>query len=377
MHAFASTSADTRLPQDATCRDEALLRRSDDDSWARVAVPQQTWMALLGDMDADGLFDMPDGVDALAYLPDGSGAPPSVFDFAFSTDRDWLGFRDGDILRLRRDGSVEVLFHEVDLEGLLAPTTGSLDLDALTFPSPDVVYFSLKDGLQGTILGDLQDGDILSWDTATGFLTQVADEGIIQSQVQNATGSSASFGDLKSLSFHPHTGELVYTIQSPSGSDASVFGEGQGGRLIPLWEESDWQFQVSTEIDALAFVPVEMEQPIVLATDVVYLTPDTDFQLRMRHAYPGERLSGVASPRFRVLGDARGGVGYSVVDLALQPLHRWPNPRRPHLLADIHGVADFTTRTPVLPAGVAQAEIHYQVYGHQSGWSSPLLIEVE
>lgn len=377
LQAFASTSADSRLPQDSMCRDEALLRRDDSDSWARVAVPQQTWMALLGDADVDGLHDWPDGIDALAYLPNNNGDPASIFDFAFSCDRDWLGFADGDVLRLTRAGTVEVLHTEAALDAILLPTAGSLDIDAMAFATPTVLYFSLKDGLTGTVLGDLQDGDVLSWDTAGGFVTQIADEAMIQAQVSHATGSTASFGDLKALSFHPQTGEMLYTIQSPSASDASVFGEDLGGRLLPGWEETDWDFQISSEIDALAFVPAEMAQPVVLATDVNYLQPDTSFQLRVRHATPGERLSGAASPNFRITADARGGAGYTAIDLGLNPLHRWPGRSQPILIADNSGTASFQTRTPTLPAGMSQASIWYQVFAHQSGWSSPLLIEVE
>lgn len=377
LQAFASTSADSRLPQDTICQDEALLRRSEADTWARVAVPQQTWMALLGDIDGDGLFDLPDGIDALAYLPEGLGAPASIFDFVFSCDRDCYGFKDGDVLRLSRQGTLELVYAEDTLENLLLPTSGSLDIDALTFPSPGQMYFSLKDGLNGTVLGDLQDGDVLCWDLAGQFITQIADEGIIQAQVTQATGSTSAFGDVKSLSIHPITQELVYTIQSPSASDASVFGEGQGGRIIPNWAEDDWQFQLSTEIDALAFVPAEVAQPIVLSTDVVYVQPNTVFQLRMRHAQVGERLMGAASPHQNIQSSLRGGAGYTVFDLGAQPLHRWPGRSQPALYADNSGTADFQTRTPMLPAGMLSAELWYQVHGATSGWSSPLLIEVE
>ncbi|MGB0952481.1 MAG: hypothetical protein ACPG31_04610 [Planctomycetota bacterium] len=377
LQAFASTSADSRLPQDTICQDDVLLRRSEADSWARVAVPQQTWMALLGDIDGDGLFDRPDGIDALAYLPDGMGNAPSVFDFVFSCDRDCFGFKDGDVLRLNRQGGLELVYAEDALEAILLPTGGSLDIDALTFPAPGQLYFSLKDSLSGTVLGDIQDGDVLCWDLAGQFVTVIADEAIIQGQVSYATGSSSAFGDVKALSIHPVTQELLYTIQSPSGSDAAVFGEGQGGRILPNWAEDDWQFQLSTEIDALAFVPAEVAQPIVLSTDVAYLSPNSVFQLRMRHAQAGERLSGAASPHKSIQSSLLGGVGYSVVDLGAQPLHRWPGRSQPALFADNSGTADFQTRTPFLPAGMLSAQIFYQVHGGISGWSSPLLIEVE
>ena len=107
---------DSRLPQDAICRSEELLRRDFDDSWSRVAVPQQAWMSLLGDMDADGLFDFPAGIDAVSLAKPATFTNLNVTDLWFSSDRDFLGFQDGDILRISPLGGVEVVYSELSLQ---------------------------------------------------------------------------------------------------------------------------------------------------------------------------------------------------------------------------------------------------------------------
>ncbi|PCJ53852.1 MAG: hypothetical protein COA70_06700 [Planctomycetota bacterium] len=377
LQALASTSADSRLPQDTICRDEAILRRSDADVWARVFAPQQTWMSHLGDMDGDGLFDLPDGVDALAYLPKIPGNPNSIFDLVFSSDRDFQGFEDGDILRLSRFGGIEIMHSEGALDAALLPVSGTLDIDGLTVVSDNVFLVTFKDSLNGTVVGDVLDGDILQWDATTGVITRFADELQVQAWVENATGSTSSIGDVKSLSFHPVSGDLLFTVQSPSAIDATVFSASNNGEILQGWEEDDWGFQISTEIDALSFIPEEMKQPVLLSTDVNYLNPDESFQLRMRHAEAGIRLSGMAGPMYQISSSNRGGAGYTILDLNARPLHRWPGRSASQIITDASGTASFQTKAPNLPAGMTSATLWYQVYAHGGGWSTPLVFLVE
>jgi len=377
LQALASTSADSRLPQDTLCRDEAILRRSDTDVWARVFAPQQTWMSHLGDMDDDGLFDLPDGIDALAYFPEMQGNAESLFDIVFSSDRDFQGFKDGDILRLSRSGGVKIVHSEGALDAALLPTSGSIDIDGLAVISDNVFLLTFKDSLNGTVVGDVLDGDIVQWDTTTGVITRFADELQVQAWVENATGSTASIGDVKSLSFHPISGDLLFTVQSPSAIDATVFSALNNGEILQGWEEGDWGFQISTEIDALSFIPEELKQPVILSTDVNYLNPGESFQLRMRHAEVGVRLSGMAGPQYQILSSPRGGSGYTVLDLNVRPLHRWPGRSANPIITDASGTASFQTRAPNLPAGMTSATLWYQVYAHGGGWSTPLVFRVE
>lgn len=377
MQALASTSVDSRLPQDTICRDEAILRRSDSDVWGRVFAPQQTWMSHVGDMDGDGLFDFPDGIDALSYQANFAGDTPGIFDLVFSSDRDFQGFSDGDILRLSRSGGIEIVHSEGALDAALLPLSGSLDIDGLAIVSDNVYLVTFKDSLNGTTVGDVLDGDILRWDATTQSITRFADELQVQAWVDNATGSTNPIGDVKSLSFHPVSGELLFTVQSPSAVDATVFSASQQGEILVGWEEDDWGFQISTEIDALCMIPEELEQPIILSTGVNYLNPGESFLLRMRHATPGVRLSGMAGPHYQILDSTRGGAGYTVMDLDSRPLHRWPARSANPLFADASGAADFQTQAPGLPVGMLSATLWYQVYAHGEGWSSPLVFLVE
>ena len=334
-------------------------------------------MGLVGDMDGDALFDLPNGIDAISFEPSPVGTPPRIHDLLFSMDRDTLGFADGDVLRLSHSGGFEQVHTEADLLADLQVPSGNLDIDALARVSASVLFLSLRDGLSGTSIGDLEDGDVLSWDTAAGMVSVIATEAQVQTWVDHATGGTASIGDLKSLSFLPGSTEMLFTVQAPTAADATVFADGSGGRILPGWEEDDWQFQVSTELDALCFIPETMEQPVLLTTDVHYLTPDTDFQVRMRHAEVGEQLRGMTGPNFQILSSSRGGVGYTVLDPSSGPLLRWPGSGFPPLLADASGTAETKLRTPILPAGVPSVELWYQVYAQVSGWSTPLVLRVE
>ncbi|MHC4824164.1 MAG: hypothetical protein ACYTEP_09115 [Planctomycetota bacterium] len=377
MQALASTSADARLPQDPICRDEAILRRAESDPWPLVHTPQQGWMALLGDADGDALFDHPDGLDALSFDPPLGAVPLTIYDLVFSTDRDGLGFTDGDVLRLDPNGGFTLVHAEADLLAALHVPGANLDIDALAVLDSTTLRFSLRDGLSSTVLGDLEDGDILEWEPATGVVALVAAESQVQAWVDAATGGTNPIGDLKSLSFLQGTSEMVFTVQSPTASDATVYREGSGGQILSGWEEGDWQFQTSTELDALCFIPDSMVQPILLTTDVHYLAPNTDFQVRLRHAEVGEQFHGMVGPNFHVLGSSRGGVGYTVLDPTAAPLVRWPGSQSLPLIADGSGVAETKLRTPALPAGIAFAELWYQVHGSERGWSTPLVIRVE
>ncbi len=376
LQALASTSGDSRLPQDPMCRDEAIFLRSTWDVWPRVYFPQQAWMSLLGDVNGDGLFDFPNGIDALGYLPSNFSNQPTIFDLAFSTDRDFLSFSDGDILQFNPAGGLQVLFQEADLWQLLNPTSGSLDIDALSFENDQSILISLKDNLYGTVLGDLLDGDILRWNIGQDSIEIVATEAQVQAWVDHATGGAPAIGDVKSLSLLPHTGEMVFSIQAPTSADATVYGEGQGGRVLPGWSEDDWQFQISSELDALCFPPVVYSQPVVLTTDIPYLQPNTPFQLKIRHAPPQTQLLGIAGPNYQIQANGKLGLGFTVLDPSALPIHFWPGRSAGLLFSDSSGSAVFDTRTPFLPAGMLSALLWYQVSA-QGVWSTPAVVKVE
>jgi hypothetical protein len=378
MYAIASTTSDSRLPQDSICRNEELLRRDLQDSWPRVAVTQQSWMSFLGDMDGDGLFDFPAGIDAVSLLPPVAPAEPSLVDLWFSSDRDFLGFKDGDILRLSPLGGVELVYSEVSLHATLQPTSGSIDIDALYVLEPKVLLISLANNLTATNLGDIKDGDILEWNPSAQTVTIFAREADVQNWVDTATGGSSAIGDLKSLSMLPGTPHLAFTVQAPTAMDASVFSNENGGTLVQSWQESDWAFQESTELDALSFVPEEFRQPIVLSTDVAYVQPQSRIKLRMHHATPGAQLRGIAGTTFTIQSQLNGHAGVAVVNPFVGASRNWPAANQAPLFADASGSAAYDAVLPSLPAGAAFLTLWCQALDSQSqGWSTPIVLRLE
>jgi hypothetical protein len=194
MHAIASTTADSRLPQDSICRDEALLRRDLADQWSRVHTSQHAWMSFVGDLDADGLFDYPAGIDAISLSTAGLSGAPTLLDLWFSSDRDFLGFKDGDILKISPLGGVEVVYSEIELDALLQPASGTIDIDALTILGPNTLRLSLANNLSGTILGDVLDGAILEWDPSAQSIVMIASEADVQQWVDQAVSGASAIG---------------------------------------------------------------------------------------------------------------------------------------------------------------------------------------
>lgn len=378
VYAIASTTSDSRLPQDAICRSEELLRRDLHDAWSRVAVTQQTWMSLMGDMDADGLFDFPAGIDAVSLAPPAAPAEPSIMDLWFSSDRDFLGFKDGDILRISPLGAVELVYSEASLHSLLQPTSGTIDIDALHIIEPKVVRFSLANNLTGTNFGDLKDGEIWEWNTGAQTVSLIATEADVQNWVDTATGGSSAIGDLKSLSMLPGTSIMAFTVQAPTAMDASVFSNENGGHLLLGWEESDWAFQESTELDALCFVPAEFRQPIVLSTDVAYVQAGSQIKLRMHHATPGAQLQGIAGTTFTIHSQLNGHSGVAVVNPFLGASRNWPAPNQAPIFADASGSASYDANLPNLPSGAAYLTLWCQALDSNSqGWSTPIVLRLE
>lgn len=377
LFALASVSADSRLPQDGFVSPQDLLRLEQDDSWARTMLSRQSWEALWGDLDANGVADAPAGIDALDLIAPPHGAPATVFDLQFSMDRDAYGFRDGDILGIGPDAQPFLVLSEDALVQALNLVDGGLDLDAMCWQEDGELWFSLRDDESSHALGALEDGAILAYDPHDGSGRVVATEGEVQAWVDHARGGTAAIGDLKALARHPVLGYLLFTVQSPSPDDAAVFTNEDGGRRAVGWGEGCWGFQVATELDALCFPRHWWGQPPVLATDLTRLPPDATFHIRIRHATPWAFLRGRAASHASPRRSSRGGLGLSLPALG-GLAHRWPLANELPLTTDGSGSASQEVRTPILPAGVASLWMHYQAldtaYG---GLSTPLLLHIE
>jgi len=377
LYALASTTADSRLPQDSFVSPQDLLRLEEGDVWGRCQFPQQGWQALWGDLDGDGWADFPAGIDALDLLAPPAGAPITLFELQFSMDRDAYGFQDGDILGLDSQGKPRLIYSEATLVSALDISSGGIDLDALCTQEDGSIWFSLRDNATSLSLGTLEDGAILAYDPNTGSTEIIADEATVQTWVTAARGSTAAFGDLKALARHPYSHALLFTIQSPSGEDGAVFTAQGGGFHLQGWQEGRWHFQVASELDALCFPKTWWPQAPVLATDLTHLPADSSFQLRLRHATPFALMRGRASSIQLLRRSSRGGLALSTPALGAEAFV-WPSAREYPLTTDGSGSAVYDGQTPHLPAGAAALWFSYQVLDlGQGGISTPLRLRIE
>lgn len=378
--ALASTTGDSRLPQDPVIFDEDWIRREEGNTGGAARyLSSQALMALLGDLDHDGVFDAPADVDALAWAPRPGASGPAPQDLLFSITTSLGPYEDGDLLRLADGQGVIVEVSEAELVAALQPTAGGFDLDAAARTPPGQIWFSVESDLSGTVLGDVLDGDVLVYDRQTGQVRRERSEAEIQALVTAATGSTTAIGDLLSLSFYPPTGELAFTVQAPTSADATVFGAGGGGRVLSGWSEADWQFQVETELDALAFVPGGAPQPPVIGTDVPFYGQGALMRITAHHGNPGGTILGYLAETTAYLAQPGQGIGFFFLDRAdpwLQQFVRHGS-THPHLL-DSSGSATFDWTTPVLKAGTPYMDLYFQALDVSTGhWSPPIVVRVQ
>lgn len=372
---LASPSADTVLAQDPLCRDEELLRLERGDPWARLYLPLGGWNALLGDADLDGQWDAPAGVDGLAWAPRGAAGEPSLFDLWFSTDSDFQGWKDGDVLRVLEGGAIERVFAEDQIRAALG-TSSSFDLDAIARDGVGQLVFSLRDGVSASVLGAVEDGDILVYDAAAGAVARLATEAEVQAWVDHAAPGSGAIGDVKGVEFDPLGGELLFLVQSPSAQDATVFSAAQGGTIYEGFAEADFGFAQATELDALAVLAARLPQPPVITADLTAAAPGQSFTIRVHHAPPFSTLRGLVSSRRSVQPSVRGGFAIAVAELHA-PGRAWPVPGG-SLVTDSSGSASALFTAPPLPAGAAHLDLFFQLWeGSEGGLSTPWAVRVQ
>ncbi|MDP6940516.1 MAG: hypothetical protein QGH51_00665 [Planctomycetota bacterium] len=379
LSALASTTNDTRLPQDPVVQDTAwLLNRQGQTPTTRVYLPDSSLALLGGDLDADGFRDTVEGVDALLWSPTSISPGVDVSDFLFSTVRSYGPFEDGDLLRWSPTQGFQVEYSEASLVAAINPSNGVFDLDAATEVGGEL-FFSLRDDLQGTVLGNLEDGDILAFNSATSAVRVVYSEGQVQAMVNNATNQSTAITDVLSLSQLPGTQSLCFSVQSPTSLDATVFTEEGGGEIVPDFSESDWDFQISSELDALAFVPGGLVQPPILSTDLPTAKPGTTMRLKLRHATPGVIAVGARASALQCTFELGAGIGFLLLDktdywLRRQVFHGKYYP----VQLDGSGSGTFDWTVPALAPGIPWTDMYFQVLDLSSGyWSNPIALRVE
>lgn len=376
--ALASTSADTRLLQDSVVWDEDWIRREEGTLASKVYLPRHAQIAWLGDWLQNGSLEAPGDVDALAWWPTGESPGPVPRDFVFSLVSNQGGFLDGDVLRFAAGRGLEVVVPEDEFLSLLQPASGSFDLDALSHRRPDEIWFSVNANLTGTVLGDIQDGDVLVYDRTQNNIRREYTEADMQAFVDQATGGSSSINDVMSLSFYSPTDEMVFSVQSPSAQDGTVFGTGQGGRLLPGFEESDWEFQEASELDALAFASLYFPQPPVFETALVEVGQSAVVRLYVKHAQPISTVDGYVASRVQYNLQPGQGIGFAFLDPNDPWLTRLTHAGHTHpRVTDSSGSAAFDWVTPILPANMAYLDLNLQAYDELGGaWSTPLILRI-
>ncbi len=373
--ALASTSAATALPEDPSCSDLALLRLEEGAAYARLFLPDGGWNALLGDADGDQQFDLPAGLDALAFAPVLAGAPVSILDFWFSTDSDFQGWKDGDVLRVTLAGTLERVVAEDELRAALG-TSSALDVDALERDGHGQLWFSLRDGLAASVLGAVEDGDILVFDPSTGSVQRAATESEVQAWVDQALPGLGPIGDVKSLAFDPQSGDLLFSVQSPSSNDATVFSNGGGGTVFAGFSEANWGFQGAAELDALTFPSAFLVEPPLLTADQSYVSPGQTLTLHVQRATPGAIVYGLAGVRRALELTQRGGFHLAALDPA-GPVRAWPGASAT-MTADAAGQASASVTVPALPPGMSFAEVVIQALDTGGrGLATPWIVRMQ
>jgi hypothetical protein len=369
---FASVSQETMLPQDNMVHTDELIMFDSRDAWPRTYLPRSAFQAIMPDANADGLFDFPAGIDALSLKLPADFVNTNYFSFIFSTDSNGSNYLDGDILALDPKGDLRVLYSEIQIIQDLNISAGFVDVDALCMRSQEELLLSFRDGLQSSSLGTIDDGDIISWNPQTGDASICASEADVQAWVNNATSGGAAIGDVKSISFDRGRQALLFSVQSPSDQDATVFTAAEGGSVFHELSEPSWKFRIPTELDALCFSQQRVTKAPILSVSVPYVQQGSYVKLRIRHAFAQANIVGACSSVYKTTLWPGASVGFSALSRNAIYYRKWPSAGQPTLQSDNYGSADYSFKLPLLPIAISEALIYCQAKIEGQGLSSPL-----
>jgi hypothetical protein len=186
-----------------------------------------------GDLNGDGLADEWGDVDALCVAP-GTARRAGVAWLSLISDQG--PFEDGDILHVDQTGVLQVALAEDALVSAFGVTDGNLDVDALHWDPQGDVLLSFAEDEDSSVLstdsvGLITDGSILQYNPASGAVALVYTEADVDQMVTQARGAITTTGDVLALALHS-SGELYFSVQSPSSDDATVFSDAAGGTLV-------------------------------------------------------------------------------------------------------------------------------------------------
>jgi hypothetical protein len=218
----------------------------------------------------------------------------------------------------------------------------------------------MQNDLDGTVIGLLQDGDVLRIDAA-GVLHIVMTEPEIGAKFAIATGTGSSIGDVQGIDWQG--GELWVVTQSPSDFDGAVIAVGATPYVV--MDEAAAALG-GAEIDALSFLRPGEE----LAR--IYLETTT--------AAPGDVV------RFDFLGEPNG--IYLVLQCGGTGYHRFPmlngfeslyfDPADPWLAAELGSLADnIAIMSPagslIFDSAHPPAAVFGRGFGGERGWSFQMI----
>lgn len=338
---------------------------------AHVAWPAETFALLAGD-GGNPLHPMLGDVDA---LHDGGGAT-AADGLLFSTPSNEGGFLDGDVLGFGRDG-LQIVWAEADVAAAVGAIDGNVDVDAIHRDVDGTWIFSLADTEASAILsgddpGTIKDGAVLSWVPGAAAATVLHTESEVSAMVSQALGATTSVTDTLGLTRDPATGAILFSVQSPTGHDASVFTMAGGGALLAGHSESDLGYTGSPELDALSVAVSRF--PALTVSNGLPQVGET-LVIRLRDAEVGRPHVVLVALDMTPPAFALAGWGGFV--LAQDALLGAALAAAPSLVVvpDALGVASMTT---VLPAAMLSVDVVLQVVAPGSGpvGSNPLVLEL-
>ncbi|MBI1849579.1 MAG: hypothetical protein HYR85_04490 [Planctomycetes bacterium] len=336
-----------------------------------------SWRAVLGDANGNGNFDdEPAEVDAIAFPP-GLRGRPTIYDayVSFGSTQHFTSGEealDGDVVRLRPDGTIETIVPEAAIAAATGTTT--IDVDALAIDESGAIFFSFSENELTTDAAliaqngsaTLDDGDVFRLDAGAVSAALVYREADFIAMVSNALGRTvSSIVDVTEVEMDPdHPGQLFFVVGSTaSGLEGTVFTTANGGAVaslngVPL-TGSSIGFVSEESLDGLAIVN-DFGTPLALEADnpQVSLSAASEVTVRVLNGTPGGRVRVLASPpRTPYLPPqvaTSGGIGWLYVDTSSALYQRSSTRVRFLVNLDSAGTGSFTYPTGRTPAGISR-----------------------
>ena len=355
----------------ATIEDEELFLA--DSAGAREMIADQSLAFYFGDLNGDGTYDEPNDIDGLDVHPMPFGTP-ALSGYFLSLLADQGGIADGDIFRFHAGApnGIEVLFDEATLIAATQANDGNIDVDAFAIADDGALYFSLAEDEATGPSGVVVEDEVIFVLAAGAATAQVLyDKAALEAMVSQALGATTSIGDVKGLDLFE--GELLFSVQSPSSDDASVFTTAGGGAIH--YAEATLGFANQVELDALAVLTGATFPGVAL--DAPVAPEGSPISLRVTGVAPGQPfvalLSGNTIPGGS--GVAAGGFGAMVLD-PTDPVFQVAASNTA-LLSGVAGADGVGVLTGPAPGtGGSPIDVAIQVLDAAGRLSAPVVLEV-